>query len=568
MSHSLPWHVRVFALAGAFAALAGCGGGGGGGPGPNPNPGPPPPTGTVTVSGRITFDRVPFRTAVGTGLDPTAPVLSPAREVVVEAIGGTGSILATTSTDANGNYSFSVPASTSMRIRAKAQMVKTDAAPTWSFSVRNNTNADALYALDGPTFDSGTANSTRDVRAGSGWGTTSYTGTRAAAPFAILDAVYQAKALILGASPQAVFPALDLFWSPSNRATQGVFCPDNGDIGTSFYTQGGNDACTPAAALPPGIYILGDFANGNGDTDEFDRHVIAHEFGHYVEDKFSRSDSLGGEHQGGDRLDLRLAFGEGWGDAFGAMSLNDPEYRDSFSGIDQDFGFNLEGENLSGVQDGWYSEFSVMEILWDLFDNVPDGGGDNIALGFAPIFAVMTNEQVTTDALTSIFSFVDALRARNAGQTSAIDALLTNEGISSRNEFATGETHDGGSPTALPVYSTIATGAPLSICSSSSVGTDGKLGFSRFLRFDVAAQGLFTITATGAAAGAGTLAATDPDIFVYGRGTRVAAGEAVGQTEVIQQQPLAAGTYIIEIIDFDLQQVSPTRRCFSVSIQG
>ena len=31
------------------------------------------------------------------------------------------------------------------------------------------------------------------------------------------------------------------------------------------------------------------------DTDEFDQHVIAHEFGHYIEHNFSRADNIGGE---------------------------------------------------------------------------------------------------------------------------------------------------------------------------------------------------------------------------------------------------------------------------------
>jgi hypothetical protein len=570
MLHSLPRNVRFLAIAGVFAVLTGCGGGGGGGGNiGGGGGGGNPPVGTVTVSGRITFDRVPFKATLGDGLDPTTPVQSPAREVVVEAVSGSsgnGSILATTTTDANGNYSFTVPAGTTMRIRAKAQMVKTGAAPTWSFNVRNNTNSDALYALDGPAFDSGSANSTRDLRAGSGWGTTSYTGARAAAPFAILDTVYDAKTMILAASPNAVFPTLDLFWSSSNRPTANAFCPDTGDIGTSFYTEGDdNDGCTPSHELLPGIYILGDFSQR--DTDEFDRHVIAHEFGHYVEDKFSRSDSLGGDHGFGDKLDLRLAFGEGWGNAFAGMANNDPEYRDSQDGVDSDFGFNLEAENGSAALDGWFSEFSVMEILWDLFDNVPDGA-DNIALGFAPIFTVMTSDQVDTDAVTSIFSFVDALRSRNSGVSSDIDALLTDERIFSRNEFAVGETNQGGSTAALPVYTTITSGGPVPICTSSSIGGDGKLGFTRFLRFDVATQTAVTITATGAVNGAGTSAAQDPDIFVYRRGVEVVSGTLVGTSETISQQPLTPGTYIIEVFDAALTTISATPRCMTVSIQS
>ena len=105
-----------------------------------------------------------------------------------------------------------------MFIRAKAQMLKTGAAPTWDFSVRNNTNSDALYALDGSAFNSGSANSTRNLRATTGWGGTSYTGTRAAAPFAILDTVYRAKELILTAAPTATFVPIEFVLEHSEPA--------------------------------------------------------------------------------------------------------------------------------------------------------------------------------------------------------------------------------------------------------------------------------------------------------------------------------------------------------------
>lgn len=57
------------------------------------------------------------------------------------------------------------------------------------------------------------------------------------------------------------------------------------------------------------LYILG---KDGVDTDEFDTHVIAHEWGHFYQANISRSDSTGGRHGPGDVLDPRLAFGEGW----------------------------------------------------------------------------------------------------------------------------------------------------------------------------------------------------------------------------------------------------------------
>lgn len=530
--------MRLIGIVGPLAALlVGCGGGGGGG---NNNP---PPGSTVTVSGKITFDRIPFRSTPGSGLNAGAPVESPARQVVVEVLNASNAVLASTVTNATGDYSLAVPTQTTVFVRAKAQMVKSDAAPTWSFSVRNNANSDALYVLDGSNFNSGTANSTRNLRATSGWGGSSYTGTRAAAPFAILDSVYQAKELILTASASSVFPALDLFWSSANRTSITDFCPDTGDIGTSFYITGGPDECTPVGQVAAGIYILGDFQGGNGDTDEFDQHVIAHEFGHYIEDKFSRSDSIGGSHAGGQRLDLRLAFGEGWGNAYSAMALNDPLYRDSDAGVNDDGGFNLESDSTTA--EGWFSEFSVGELLWDIFDTTAEPG-DNVALGFAPIYSVMIGPQVSSDALTSIFSFATALRAANAAASAAIVDLLSGESISGTDEFGAGESNAGGDATVLPIYGTIALNTPLTgVCSRSTSGSEdsNKLGNRRFLRFVNDQSRIVTIQAAGAAPNAQSVAATDPDIYVHLRGSLAAFGEStVAGTETISQVALAAGT--------------------------
>ena len=83
----------------------------------------------------------------------------------------------------------------------------------------------------------------------------------------------------------------------------------------------------------------------SNDTDEFDQHVVAHEFHHFLEDAVSRADSVGGTHSLDERLDPRVAFSEGFANAFSAMVLDDPVYRDSF-GVAQgeDFSFNMESD--------------------------------------------------------------------------------------------------------------------------------------------------------------------------------------------------------------------------------
>ncbi len=526
----------------------------------------PPPAGQVVLSGKITFDRLPFTTQ---GLNGAAPVVSPARQVVVEIFGDTS---ASTLTDTNGNYSLLVPAGLNVTVRARAQMLRTGTAPTWNFRVLNNTNSDAAYVLQGTSFNVGTANITRDLHAPSGWSGTAYSGTRAAAPFAILDTVYNTKQLILSAAPAAEFPPLNLYWSTQNRTNGTPFCPDIGNIGTSFYFNDpsgqSTDGCSPPQTFNGGIYILGDYGSGAGDTDEFDAHVIAHEFGHYFEDQFSRSDSIGGEHSGSDRLDLRVAFGEGWGNAFGAMSLGDPQYRDSYNGISQDFGFNLETGSASN--EGWFSEASVGEILWDIFDTGTTEASDTAAMGFAPIFAVMIDEQVDTDAFTSIFSFAEALQSDNAGSAGAIESLLDREDIEGNDDFGAGENNAGSDPDALPVYRDITLNTPLtSVCTNALAGsTDlNKLGNRRFLRFVNNASRQVTITALGTAPRVATEPAEDPDILVYRQGQIVAAGESAVANREDLSQALAAGTYVVEVYDFELTDSSQAR-CMTVSITG
>jgi hypothetical protein len=551
---------RILAAIAIFAALlTGCGGSGG-----KDAPGTPPPGQSVAVSGRITFDRVPFNSTIESGLNLSNPIRSPSRHVVVEAIdAGSRQVLASTTTDASGEYRLSVPANRSIFIRAKAQMLKAGSAPTWNFRVLNNTNDDALYALDSATFDSGANGSTRDLHAATGWSGASYTGTRAAAPFAILDTVYQAKELVLSAVPTATFEGLDLFWSVNNRPATPL-CPDDGYIETTFYVTGGVDECDAPGDLPPGIYILGAFESGNGDTDEFDSHVIAHEFGHYYEDQFSRSDSIGGSHPQGSRLDLRVAFGEGWGNAYAAMALNDPVYRDSYSGGAVDYGFDIEADGTTA--EGWFSESSIAEIVWDIFDPANEAG-DPVALGFAPIHTAMTTAQVDADAFASIYTFSNALRARNAAAAAGINTLLANERIAVTGDFGEGETNDGGDAAALPIYTSIGINQNRTVCMHGQNADLNRLGNNRFFTLSLGARSLVTLHAAGVVDDAGTIPAGDPDLFVYLKGQLVAASEQGGATETIQQLELDPGTYVIEIYDFDSRGNTSTR-CANLAVTG
>ena len=124
---------------------------------------------------------------------------------------------------------------------------------------------------------------------------------------------------------------------------------------------------------------MGDAGN---DTDEYDAHVVSHEFGHYFEDQFSRSDSIGGSHSLNARLDMRVAFGEGWGNALSGV-VSGRVYRDTFgSAQSNSFGFDLESNSFT--RPGWFSEGSVQSILYDIMDSANDGA-DTVSAGIGPV---------------------------------------------------------------------------------------------------------------------------------------------------------------------------------------
>ncbi len=544
---------RILFCAAAIALIGACSNGGSPAPTPpappGPTPPPPPTPSNVTISGTITFDLVPFNAATN-GLNYNAITQEPARGIVVQALDNTGGVLQSTVTDASGQYSVTVSSNTNVRIRVRAQMLES-AIATWNVTVRDNTSGNADYVLDGSLTSSGAANSTRNLNAASGWGGSSYTGTRAAAPFAILDVIYGAKMLINNVAAGTNFPTMQVFWSPSNRAANGDIA--NGEIGTSSYTRIGG---------VPTMLVLG---NENNDTDEYDRHVMAHEYGHYVEDQLSRSDSIGGPHSLSDRLDPRVALGEGWGNAFSAMVEDNPVYRDS-GGSMQANGFSFSVESTSAGTLGWFNESSTQSIIYDLFDSTNDGA-DTISAGFAPIYASLTDPAYINDtAPATIFSFLNSFRANSTVSDADIDALIAAQNINGTGSFGVGETNDGGIPIVLPVVKTVSVGAaPITICSFDDAGTGNKLANYDFISLSIGTTGSYTLTMTRTSGPTGG----DPDFFVFQAGNQVAVGgSAAVDTETLTTN-LQANDYWIAARDFfnvDDSAGTPGDVCYDFSV--
>lgn len=543
-----------------FLVLAACGGGGSGStPSSNPTSScSTSSTGNIALDGQIKFEQVPHNSY---GLDYAASYNAPARGVTVQAINtDNNTVVASTSTDASGNYDLSVPNNTMIKMRVLAQLSKTDALPKWNFSVKDNTNGNAIYALEGSASCTGTSNETRNLTATSGWTGSSYTETRSAAPFSILDTVYEGIQLIKSVKSDINFPSLSLYWSINNTDTFGNTA--QGQIGTTYFD--GSNA----------IYILGD---QDVDTDEYDPSVIAHEWGHYIEANFSRSDSIGGYHSSGDYLDMRVAFGEGFGNAFSSMVRNDPQYIDS-SGPQQASGFGFNVESETSPNPGWYSETSVEKILYDLYDtnNSPnDTDPDYLSMGFQPIWDVLINQERTDPAFTSIFKFIDILKIRNPSEATNIDTLVNAQNIHVLDEYGSGETNNTSRNNSdlLPIYDVVPT-STTSVCVTNafrrSIVTNfndaltynyNVLGMHHYLRFTPSSDGTYTFTVSGPSSG-------DPDAYFY-IGNSIHRHESYNAGSETFPETLTGGQeYVFDIDDYNILSnfTSDESRCYSVSV--
>jgi len=531
---------------------------------------------SVTILGTATFDLVPFSKTAGAGLDYSAIRKAPARGISVELVTPDElNIIATAHTNAYGVYTFeNVPGNTQMKLRMTARMLTPnftnrvcDHALLPSGTLCNETiNDNAVYESTGPEFNSGTRlQFVQSVNAPSGWDGTAYSGDRESAAFAILDVAYQANQLVLSADPKAVLPPLNFYWSAENVA-QKPATPEEfneGAIGTTYYE---NNKTTDPAVVARGIYVLG---AADDDTDEFDRNILAREFGKYYLEHFGRDDSIGGQHDRPltDKLDLRVAFTEGFADAFSAMVTSDPVYRDSHDvGQAKEISFDLENDVPEVANRGWFSEGAIASSIYDFFDAAADGA-DTTALGFKPIHQAVTSLK-TTPALTSIYAFANALRTKLPAAANGIAGTLLDQQISvGVDDFGSGELlNNGGNINNLPIYASLANGIPAFVCAKGSAseppaGRYNRLGIRRLARFEAITGGTLVVTAEGANV-APSAAAVNPDVVVYRNGVRVGHGDQPGNSTTGMAEdekkpkppivvPATGGTYVVETYHYN-----------------
>ncbi len=171
------------------------------------------------------------------------------------------------------------------------------------------------------------------------------------------------------------------------------------------------DATSSFSFYLPGrrqLFIVG---GSNGDiiatnTDHFDNIIILHEYGHFLEDTFSKTDTPGGSHNARYVIDPRLAWSEGFATFFANAVFGRAVYIDSV-GISPN-GLLKINENLEShppkrdvskaTGEGNFREFSITRTLWDIIDpythlskDIEDQDNDSIDGGsFGEIWSVFS----------------------------------------------------------------------------------------------------------------------------------------------------------------------------------
>ncbi|MBE7490495.1 MAG: hypothetical protein HS108_01840 [Planctomycetes bacterium] len=326
----------------------------------NPDGGAPV---ALTISGQVTFDRLPV-TAAGLG---ATPAVTPAAGVLVEAVRHNDifAVVATTTTDAGGNYTLNLNVDHDFYVRARAQA---GAAGNLDRVYHPRTVPAITHAVTGPILNRAAGSQNADLHAGF-----ALPANRAGA-FAALDTVRRLRQSVSGSF--AALGHLDVFWC------------------TGAATPTGTDEVGPNGR--PAIYLLGgtETSPATTDHDEYDETVIAHEWASFLQLTQSRDNNFGGFH-GGEELIYTASYSEGVVTAIGCALLGQRLYRDTVgyptgsTGVQ--FEFDCESGVLPGTGAGYASEFEVTRAVWDLLDGATgwpaDTDGDPVAIAPTDFFA-------------------------------------------------------------------------------------------------------------------------------------------------------------------------------------
>jgi Bacterial pre-peptidase C-terminal domain len=325
------------------------------------------------------------------------------------------------------------------------------------------------------------------------------------------------------ADPHAFPPDVTAFWSPLNSPAAGGA---KEAAGSTYFDVINNT-----------ISFIGDRST---DSDEFDDAVIVHEYGHLVAAALSRDSSPGGVHILGDALDPRVAWSEGWANFFSSAVRNNPIYRDSYGPNGSSvLRYDLRDDIPQGDQPGYWSEFSVHSILWDLFGSKSDDS-DSIEQSIQTIFPAF--EDLKQDHFVYLPYFLEHLLNRNPNLTDLVSVIARSRSVDFHNDIRPSISN----PFPQPIDTEqLVTGT----VDSFSTRRKDLLHSSDFVKFQTAGgRTSIRMDITGLGPG-NNPNANDLDIFLYdvnGQLVGLSDGGKNGESELIPAV-LPAGTYIVEV---------------------
>ncbi len=457
------------------------------------------------VVGKAFYEKVPVTTG-GLALDAVYKVPVTGARVEVFNV-ASGAVFARAHTGPDGRYAVPVPVSEGYGLRVLAST------PDGTLAVANNAAGGLVFAV-GATLGSAGQPPTLVATDGAG----------AAGAFNILHVLAAGNTFVRNIASGLAVPPLVAFWSPSNsRAT----------IGGTFF-----DATSQTA------YVLGD---REGDSDEFDDAVILHEYAHMLAEHFSRDDSSGGPHVRGDVLDPRVAWSEGWANFFSGLARGDRMYVDTFgTNGSEAVVFDLEENLTSGDAGGYWSEFAIHALLWDLADGENTDTGedtgdmDGVQLDVGTLWQAF--EAMRQAQFVYLPTFLDRLVALVPDAESLIETLARARSI----DYEASDDPSVSNPFPRLVNAeTPVTG----VVDSKSRNRTNLAQSAHLYAFDVTGGAVsvrLDITGLGPA---GDLAANDLDLFLLDAAGRVVGRSDQGlngQSELISTF-LPAGRYVVEV---------------------
>lgn len=439
-------------------------------------------------------------------LQLNSPVVRPADGIKVEAIEtASGKTVGLATTDADGNYrmELTIEEPTEMYVRALAQTENARVVRPTSTTVYSVRAANFRLAPGAERRQDFLA-ADRD---------------RSSGPFNIIAAIRRANLMIRAVEPDIDLPNVTLRWSPEYN-------------GNTYFRGVTSEA-----------FIKGDRTT---DSDEFDDTVINHEYAHFLAARFSRDDSPGGDHDSNERLDPRLAWGEGWATFFGCVSNNTSRYVDT--GATRGKGgssaqgtlvaYDLESDPRESTNAGYWNEYTVSSVLWDIYDTTNEEG-DTISTGFAPVWRAFRD--MREDRFTYLINFCDRLVRRQRELGNGMATLLERSTIA----YRPGRNPSVENPFPIPLAADqLETGTVRSIGDRRT----NLYSSSAFYSFTLARPREVTITMN--ITGSPSRANADIDLFLFdAEGELIVNSDAtngVGDSETITRR-LEPGYYFVEV---------------------